>query len=66
MNNEFELVFGEVCIGDCYALRRLAFAPEVIFDIGANVGAFTSYARFMFPHAKIISVEPDPRNFENP
>lgn len=43
--------------------RAFDFTPEIIFDLGANVGIFTRYARRLFPSAKIIAVEPDPDNF---
>lgn len=64
MQTEFYPLFKEICRADCYRLRKVPFVPDVIFDIGANVGVFTSYARFLFPRATIISVEPNPRNWE--
>ena len=60
---EFRVVFNEVCKDDFYGLMLKPVCPTVILDAGANVGAFTSYARFLFPSAKIIAIEPDPRNF---
>ncbi len=59
----FDVVFNETCLEDYYGLRSILFNPDVIIDIGANVGAFTSHARFLFPAAKIIAVEPDLDNF---
>ncbi len=53
----------EVFIEDDYGLRDLDFAPDVIYDIGANVGMFTLLATAYFPEAKVISVEPNPRNY---
>jgi FkbM family methyltransferase len=35
----------------------------VIIDLGANVGYFTLYSAFRYPHCKILSFEPFPRNF---
>lgn len=61
---EFPYLFREICVGDCYHLRQVSFVPDVVLDIGANVGTFTSYARFLFPSATIVAVEPDPRNWE--
>ena len=61
----FTAIFNEVCSMDCYRIRGVPFTPDVVIDIGANVGVFTSYARFMFPDAKIIGVEPDPENFRH-
>lgn len=40
------------------------FIPDVIFDLGANVGIFSRYARTLFPNALIISIEPDASNCE--
>lgn len=40
------------------------FIPDVIFDLGANVGIFTRYCRELFPGAKIVAVEPHPENFK--
>jgi FkbM family methyltransferase len=37
--------------------------PELILDLGANVGLSSLYFVREFPHAEIIAVEPDPRNF---
>lgn len=55
-------LYGEVVTADTYRLRDVKFQPELIFDIGANVGIFTRFARSLFPKAKIISVEPNPDN----
>jgi FkbM family methyltransferase len=52
----------EVVVEDCYRLRTLDFVPDVVFDIGANVGTFTRHARSLFPNAYIVAVEPDPEN----
>jgi FkbM family methyltransferase len=38
--------------------------PRLIIDCGANVGYTTAYFLSRFPHAFVIAVEPDPRNFE--
>lgn len=40
------------------------FIPDVIIDLGANVGVFSRYARTLFPEALIVSVEPDASNCE--
>src|ERR1700733_11933508 len=42
---------------------QLRESPEVIFDLGANIGLSTVYYANKFPTAKIIAVEPDPSNF---
>lgn len=38
--------------------------PKVILDIGANVGAFTAWARAKWPEAEVIAYEPMPENCE--
>lgn len=38
--------------------------PKTIIDAGANVGLFSVLMRNKFPDAKLISIEPDPENFE--
>ena len=58
-------IVGEVSTFDCYELKKLDFVPDLIFDIGANVGAFARHAHELFPSAQIVCVEPDPDNFEN-
>lgn len=37
-------------------------SPEVIFDIGANIGMTTLYFAAMFPKARIVCFEPLPEN----
>lgn len=59
---EFRGLYGNVVTADCYGLRTLDFKPDVILDIGANVGGFTRFARSLFPSALIVCVEPDARN----
>ena len=55
-------LYGEVVTEDSYHLRQLKFVPEVIYDLGMNVGIFTRFARELFPKALIIAVEPDAEN----
>ncbi len=62
--NEFAPLFKQICVGDCYRIRQVPFTPDAILDIGANVGTFTSYVRFLFPEAFIIAMEPNPRNWQ--
>jgi len=56
-------VFVENVYADCYHLKKLTFQPDVVYDIGGNVGTFAMFAKMLFPLAKIITVEPDPDNF---
>lgn len=60
----FKAIFHEVCMMDCYGVRDLPFVPDVVVDIGAMVGVFTSYARYLFPGAEIVALEPNPQNWE--
>lgn len=62
LNGGYLGLYGEVVTEDCYRLRQLTFQPEVIFDVGANVGVFARHAREVFPGALIVSLEPDPVN----
>ncbi len=62
LNGGYGGLYGEVVTEDCYRLRMLPFTPQVIFDLGANVGVFARYARSLFRQAKIISVEPNEEN----
>jgi FkbM family methyltransferase len=63
LNGGYKGLYGEIVNYDCYRLKKLEFVPDIIFDLGANVGVFTRYARDIFPNAKIISVEPHIDNF---
>lgn len=56
---------GEVVTEDVYRLKQLDFTPDLIFDLGANIGVFTIYAKSLFPGARIVAVEPDPQNVEH-
>lgn len=49
---------------DEYGLRRIPFKPDVIYDIGANVGGVTLLASKLFPEAKIVALEPQSDNFD--
>jgi FkbM family methyltransferase len=60
---EYAGLFGEVVTEDCYRLRSLPEPPDVVFDIGANVGYFAAFAHGLFPGATIICVEPHPENY---
>ncbi len=58
------LVLHEIFIGGEYetVVGRLQ-SPEHILDLGANIGLSVRYWLHFFPDAKVIAVEPDPRNF---
>lgn len=59
----------EVCFHHLFIRRELegarAFAPpDLIMDLGANVGFASIYLMNLFPAATLIAIEPDPANFE--
>lgn len=56
-------VYHEVVDNDGYRLGTLNFEPDVIYDVGANLGMFTIWAKHLFRMAKIVAVEPEPENF---
>lgn len=62
LNGGYSGLYGEVVTHDTYRLRTIPWQPEIIFDIGANIGIFARFARELFPKALIVSVEPDPEN----
>ncbi len=64
LNGGFLGLYGEVVTEDIYKLKGLNFIPDVILDLGANIGIFSRYARELFPNALIISIEPHPDNIK--
>ncbi len=64
LNGGFPGLYGEVVTEDIYKIKELNFIPDVILDLGANIGIFSRYARQLFPAALIISVEPHPDNIK--
>lgn len=62
LNGGWPGLHGEVVTEDCYGLKTLDFVPDLVFDIGANVGTFTRFANDLFPKATIIALEPDASN----
>lgn len=61
----YQGLHGEVATEDIYRLRKLDFVPDVIIDLGGNIGVFAIHARSLFPDALIVSVEPNPTNAEH-
>ena len=45
-------------------LERRVRPVEVVVDVGAHEGAYSSRARSLWPTARILSFEPNPRTFE--
>ena len=48
---------------DEYRLANLKFTPDVIYDIGADIGSVTLAAHELYPNAKIVAVEPNPWSY---
>lgn len=48
---------------DEYRLATLGFEPDVIYDIGADVGSVTLFAHTAYPNTTIIAVEPNPWSY---
>lgn len=55
--------FEEVLVRQTYQID-LGFSPTRIIDGGGNIGLTAAYFASRYPAAKIITVEPDPNNFE--
>lgn len=53
----------EIVCCDVYGARRLPADPFIV-DIGANVGTFSLYARWVRPGARITAVEPMNENLD--
>lgn len=64
LNGGYRGLYAEVVTHDCYKVKNLDFIPDIVFDIGANIGVFTRYARSLWPNALIIAVEPHPDNIK--
>jgi FkbM family methyltransferase len=56
------LAFNQVFIDEEY-LIPFNFDPEIIIDLGANVGYAAIYFKRYFPNAKVVCIEPDNSNF---
>lgn len=60
-NTSDTAVFEQVFLKGEYDID-IPFMPEVIADLGANIGLFSILMKNRFPAAKIICVEPDKEN----
>lgn len=56
--------FSHVFVEQEYAFLRNSCDPKTILDCGANVGFSAVYFMSQFPGARVISIEPNTRNFE--
>jgi FkbM family methyltransferase len=58
------LTFKEIIISEVYGgLKQHLGECRTIIDLGANIGVATLYFAEKFPHAHILSVEPESSNF---
>jgi len=57
-------VFEQVFVEQQYGQSNRLLKPKVVVDCGANVGYASVYFLRHFPEARVIAVEPDPRNVE--
>lgn len=48
---------------DCYGIKQIPEQPDVVLDIGANVGSFSLFAKSVWPDAKIVALEPFPSTY---
>jgi FkbM family methyltransferase len=72
--NGVPVVFAVHDIGELHGLREVFVQgdyalpvsrdPEVIVDLGGNIGASAVYFATRWPHAEIVVLEPDPDAFE--
>jgi len=61
--NRLELeILRDVLLDDEYEPGAIPH-PEVILDLGSNIGTSVVFLRHRFPDARIIGVEPDPATF---
>jgi FkbM family methyltransferase len=56
-------VADEVLIERVYQLDLVPFTPDLVMDLGANIGLFTLLAAKRWPAASFICVEPHPTTF---
>jgi len=58
-----EIVIREIFQENVYRVIRSDVADGVVFDFGANIGAFSVYAASLGA-ARVIAVEPEPENYQ--
>lgn len=44
-------------------IKNIGLSPNLIIDVGANIGQFAYMSRYYFPEAKIICFEPSNKNY---
>lgn len=58
----FRMLFREIFMKRTYAFDCDTSTPRII-DAGANIGLATIFFKSIYPNAKIVAFEPDPRTF---
>jgi len=58
------IVFFQVMVYGSYQYARSWKNVDVVIDAGANIGCTANYFTSLFPKARIISIEPEAKNFE--
>jgi FkbM family methyltransferase len=56
-------VVDEIFRDKVYDLSKVPFTPDVVLDVGANIGMFTLTAAKRWPRAAFVCVEPHPETF---
>lgn len=56
-------VLNEIFVNDEYGIS-IKGEPEVIFDLGSNIGLSAIYFKLKYPQAKIYAFEPDPNTYK--
>lgn len=56
-------VIDEVLTNNCYGLD-LMWPITSVLDVGGHIGSFVQASNILWPEAKIITVEPEPSNYE--
>ena len=57
-------IYKEIVVEDCYGLlhfKKLLNNPEIIVDLGSNIGIFSAFCSILFPNTEIIAFEPNPK-----
>jgi len=48
---------------DEYRFRSVPFRPDVVYDLGADIGSMSLWAARLWPDATVVAVEPNPDSF---
>ena len=56
-------VADELLVEGVYRLDAVPFTPDLVLDLGANIGLFTLMAAHRWPQASLVCVEPHPTTF---